>query len=123
MAEALVPIGLFGSIFGIVAVITYFRFRTQRELQETVRTLLQSGQQVSEEKLSELVSALSPREQDLRRGLISIAIAIAVAMFAVLVDEGDAVGPLLGIAGFPLLIGMAYLFLYQLGSKKASTVS
>lgn len=118
MVEVVVPVAFFVAVFGIIAVVVYFRFRSQQELQETVRTLLQSGQPVSEEKLSELVAALSPREQDLRRALISIAIAIAIALFAFMLDERDAFGPLMGLAAFPLLIGFAYLFLHQNGQKK-----
>ena len=118
MEDFIVPVALFGSIFGIIAVVTYFRFRGQREMQETVRTLLQSGQPMSEDSLSELMAALSPREQDLRRGLISISIAIAVAVFAFGVGEEEAIYPLLGIAAFPLFIGCAYFLLYQMAGKK-----
>ena len=115
MVEVIVPTALFLTIFGIVAVVVYFRYRSQSELQETIRTVLQSGQAVSEETLAELVSALTPGENDKRRGIISIAIALAIGVLAFAVDEGDAVYPLLGIAAFPLFLGLAYFLLYAMG--------
>jgi hypothetical protein len=52
---------------------------------------------------------------------VSIAIAIATAAFALGVGEPDALGPLTGIAAFPLLVGLAYVGLHWFGRSRDVT--
>ena len=110
--EVLVPLGLFVMIFGVVATTLYFRFRSRKEVQDTVRALIASGQSLSTELLEELSQGLQSTGDDFRKAVISIGAGLGVVGFAFLVDEGDAIGPLLGIACFPFFIGLAYLFLW-----------
>ena len=65
---------------------------------------------------------MQPANADLRRGMISIAVAIAVGVFAFAVGDSGVKTPLLGIAAFPLLIGIAYLILHRMkGTAGAAT--
>ena len=118
MVETLVPIALFATVAVIVGLITYFRFRSVRETQETVRTLLHSGQPVSEESMRALVLALTPGELDLRRGVIAFAISAGLAALAFAADEGSVVYPLLGVAAFPCCLGVAYFILWKLNERR-----
>lgn len=111
MEAIFVPLTLFAMIFGIVAVVMFFRFRGRQELQMTVRATIESGQTLSVELLEQLTAALHPKRNDIRRGIVLLAIGFAFAVFAVVVGNEKASGPLLGLAAFPLLTGLAYLLL------------
>ncbi len=113
MDEMFVPIAMFIMIFGICAVVMFYRFRSRQELQMTVRSAIDSGQALSAEVLSELTSALHPKKNDLRRGMVFVAVGLAFVAFSFAVGEEDAVGPLLGISAFPFFTGIAYLILWS----------
>ncbi len=111
MDEIFVPLSLFAMIFGIVAIVMFFRFRNRQEFQLTVRATLESGQTLSAELLEQLAAALHPKRNDIRRGTVLLAIGFAFVLFAFAVGDDDASGPLLGLAAFPVLTGLAYLLL------------
>ena len=121
MEAIFVPLGLFLMIFGVFAVVMFFRYRTRRELQMTVRAAIESGQELSAEVLGELTSALDAKRNDLRRGIVAIAIGLAFVAFAFAIGEQDALGPLLGLSAFPFLTGVAYLVLWFLDRKQNQT--
>lgn len=118
MAEMSVPIVLFLTIGGVIALNFYFRYRTRQAIQLTVRTAIEQGQTLTTDVLEGLTESLNSRYGDLRRGVISIAIGIAIAIFAVVLGEEDAEGPLLAISGFPFVLGVAYLGLWYFLKRK-----
>ena len=80
---------------------------------DVVRTHLSKGLGFSKEDRDENIRRIGfVCELLSRHGVISIAIAIAIVIFAFAVGEDDALGPLTGIASFPMLVGVAYLGLY-----------
>ena len=115
-----IPIVLFLVIGTCVGLALYFRFRSRQEMQLTVRSIVDSGQSMSPDALKELTEALFPPRSDLRRGVIFLAIGVATIAFAYLVDEGDAVGPLIGISAFPFLVGFAYIGLALMNNDKGT---
>ena len=117
LAEALVPVTLFVMIFGIVAIVTFYRFRNRQELQLTIRATLDSGQALSSELLEQLTAALQPQHNDVRRGVILLAIGLAFVCMAFLIGDEDAVGPMLGFSAFPILTSFAYLLMGYFGQK------
>ena len=70
------------------------------------------------EVLESLSDSLSSKHSDLRRGVISVAIGIALFIFAQLIGEPDAEGPMRALAAFPLLLGIAYLGLWYFLKRK-----
>jgi len=117
MAEALVPVALFTMIFGIVAIVTFYRFRSRQELQLTIRATLDSGQALSSELLEQLTAALQPQRNDFRRGVILLAIGLAFICLAFVMDDEGVTGPMLGVSAFPIFTGFAYLLMGYLGQK------
>ena len=117
MDAIIVPVALFMMIFGVVAIVTFYRFRNRQELQLTVRATLESGQARSGELLQQLTAALHPQSNDIRRGVILLAIGLAFVCLAFLVGDGDTFGPLLGISAFPGFTGLAYIMMGYLGQK------
>ena len=111
----LVPIVMFISIAVVIGLAMYFGYRSKQDVQTTVQAALDKGQELSPELLDKLGGALPSPKSDLRRGVMAIMIAVAIGVFAYMVGEEDAQGPLLGIAAFPFLIGVAYLALHKFG--------
>ncbi len=110
-----IPITMFISLAVVAGLVLYFKYKTKHEVQETVRSALDKGQELSPELLDKLGDALPSPKSDLRRGIMSITIGLAIGAFAYLLGEEDAQGPLLAISAFPVLIGVAYLGLHKFG--------
>lgn len=107
-----VPIVMFLSVALIFSLFFFFRFRTRKEIQRTLRAAIEQGQELTPDILDRLGETRSGIA-DLRRGAISVALGIAILAFGVLLGEEDALGPLLAISAFPFLIGLAYLGLWK----------
>lgn len=106
---------------GIVGVVTYYRYRRRREVQETIRLAIEKGQELPAEFLETISSPKDlpkkpKKDQDLRRGVVLMAVGLGVAAFGILVGE-DAVRPLMGIGSIPFLIGAALTALWVLRSR------
>ncbi len=106
-------------IGGTIALITYFRFRRRREVQETIRVAIEKGQELPTEFLETISSPKDrpKKDQDLRRGVVLTAVGLGIGAFGFLVGEDDAVGPLMGIGSIPLLIGLALTALWILRTR------
>ncbi len=90
----------------------YFRQRSEQEVQLTLRTAIERDQSLSPETIESMLPKPKP-DADLRRGVMCIVIALATVFFALATPEEAAMGPLVGLACFPLLIGLAYLLLWR----------
>ena len=115
-----VPIVLFIAIAVVLCVYYYLRHRTRQAVQETVRTAIEQGQQLTPEILEKLGQSPQPKKSDLRRGVILISVGLGIAAFGALVGEDDAMRPLLAIGSLPFLIGIAYLGLWKFGKSEQS---
>ncbi len=120
MHEFWIPIVLFVSIAVVLSLWIFFRYRSRSALQQTVQIAIEKGQELSPELLEKLGQPGTSRDSDLRRGVISLGIGIAFAIFALILDEADAIRPLLGVAAFPFMLGVAYLALWAFVGKKGA---
>ena len=119
MDGQLIPIVLFIVIGIALSLAFYYRYRTRKEVQESVRAAIDKGQELTPELLKSLGEAGDPKIADLRRGTISIAIGLAFVTFALVLGEEDARRPLTAISAFPFLLGLAYLGLWRFGHSSA----
>ena len=119
MEDTLVPIALFTMITVIFSLLFYFRYRSRQDVQQTVRMAMESGQQLTPELLETLSDAIGSKFGDLRRGLISIAIAIGFVALSQAVADEEAGPAMLGIAAFPFAIGVAYVGLWYFTRKRS----
>ncbi len=119
--EIVVPLAAFTMIFGICAVVFYYRYKSRQELQLTVRSAIDSGQPLSAELLVELTASLYAKRNDQRRGVICVAVGLAFICLAMLIGEHGPSGPLLGISAFPFLVGVAYLVLWRMNRDQESS--
>jgi hypothetical protein len=112
--EVFVPAILFGSIVGIVWLVSHFNFKKRSTVHETLRHAIDQGQVLSDDMMVRLSLANDPVRADLRRGVLFIAAGLAFAFLGTMVgmEEGDAIRPRLGVAAFPVFLGLAYLGLW-----------
>ncbi len=118
MGEEMIPIVLF-IVFGAVLGLSFhFRHKTRQELQTTVRVAIDHGQELTPEVLEGLADSLNSKFSDLRRGVISIAIGLAILVFGFLLDKEEAERPLMAISVFPFLVGIVYVGLWYFIRRK-----
>ena len=141
MDSDLVPVVFFIFLGAIILLPRYLRFRERQKLMETVRLAYERGQPAPTELIAQMArldgQSTSPglvdaavngrarapgRDRDLRRGAMLIAVAIAIALFGGALSFTDAAGagswPLVGIAAFPGLIGVAFVALWLIDRRR-----
>jgi hypothetical protein len=113
--EVWIPLTMFIGLAVVLSLLVWFRYKAKRDLQVTIRAAIEKGEGLSPELIENLVNPPVSPQRDLRRGVISVVTAVALALFAFFLDEGDAFGPLMGIAMFPLSIGAGFLLMHRFG--------
>lgn len=112
MSPIFVPVVLFFVIGSVLIAYFYFRHRARLEVQKTVRTAMERGQDLNPELLEAIGGEVIGGQWDLRKGTIWLALAVALGLMAWVLQEPK----LLGIAAFPLMLGIAYLVLWRLNT-------
>lgn len=113
--DVLAPLTVFGSVVLIVWVIVSNRTRRNREVLETVRTAIQSGQAMTPETIRALGVERKKKGGDIRWGVILVSIALAFVTLGYTigaVDGGDAEEAFVimtGVAAFPGFVGVALI--------------
>ena len=115
---------LFSFLAAVILVPMFLRSRERMALVKAARDAIERGAVLP----PELIEALKPEQQapsaerDLRRGAVLIAVALALVVFsmALSIPDFEVVGPLLGIAAFPGLIGLVYVAFWFTGRNKPS---
>lgn len=113
MVEILIPISMFIALTVILCLFFLFRYKTRSEMQATIRTALDKGQELSPEIIDRLGTPKPPKDKDLRVALIWFALAVSfVALGAAIPDDDEAFQVLMGVSAFPLSLGVAYLIMW-----------
>lgn len=117
--EIAVPLSLFCSVTLIFIFAFYFGQKKQAEVQQTIRKAVENGSQLTPDLVRSIGAPRMPRNTDLRRGIILIAIAVAIIVFgwALSSYDDETMMAMLGIAAFPGLVGLAYLGFHVVGSS------
>ena len=118
--EIVVPVAIFGSIVGIVWLVSYFNARKRFTIHETLRHAIDKGQTLSPELLVNMSLVTDPVRADLRRGVLFLAFGAAFAVLGTLIgmEESEAITPMLGVATFPIFMGIAYIGLWAFSRGK-----
>ena len=125
MEDILVPIvgciAVFGSLTAICVLPGFFKHKSQREMQKTVRASIAQGHSLPPELIEVLTrdvrKGLPSRARDVRRGVMLVSTAIGVALlgqfsnFGINTNGLAIANGLLGVACVPFCIGLAYLVL------------
>jgi len=110
----LVPLIVFASIVLIIATPFYFRHRNRRVIYDAIKTSVEKTGEADPKLIAAITHDTVGPNADLRRGVLMLALAVAIAGFGLLADA-DVVGvPVWTIALFPALVGGAYIVLHFL---------
>tara|TARA_R110002124_G_scaffold68768_8_gene185718 strand:- start:570 stop:941 length:372 start_codon:yes stop_codon:yes gene_type:complete len=122
MEDILVPIVLFSVLPICIWLVSLFNYKKRLTAHETVRHAIDSGQTISPELIEKMSLLVDPIRADLRRGVLFIAFGAAFAVLGFMVghEESEAVMPMLGVASFPVFLGLAYLGLWAFGHGRKS---
>ena len=111
---AITMLTVFGAPVLIVALIMYFSFSKSRAMHRTVRMMVEKGQPVPEALLNP--PPAQRQRSDLRRGVVLTMIGIGVIAFLGAASEWEGGAWTLGL--IPFLIGVGYLLVWKLDTKK-----
>lgn len=121
MVEILIPISMFIALTIVLCLFFMFRYKTRSEMQATIRTALDRGQELSPEIIDRLGTPKPPKDKDLRTALIWFALAASTAAFGFGIPDhqGEVLRIMMGIAVFPLSLGIAYLTMWYFSGRKS----
>lgn len=116
-----IPIVMFIGLTIVLCLFFWFRSRNRSEMQLTIRTAIDKGQELSPEIIDRLGSPKAPKDKDLRLSLLWIALALGTGVFGFMLREQDeeVLAVFAGFAAFPLFIGLAYLIMWRLGENRS----
>lgn len=119
MAEELIPIIMFISIAVVLVFLFWFRFRAREGTQQTIRTALDKGHELTPEVIDRLGHPRPSKYRDLRLGVIWLAIAVGLALMAVAVGNfaKEALHGTLASAALPAAVGVGYLIIHWITGK------
>jgi hypothetical protein len=91
------------------------------ELVRLVSLSIEKGQDLSPEVIDRLGHPRPHKDRDLRLALIWIALAVGLALFGFAIPEhkDDAQRVFMGIAAFPLSLGIAFLIMWRFTERKS----
>jgi bacteriorhodopsin len=114
-----VPIALFTGLTIVVCVFYWFRYRTRSDMQATIRTALEKGQELTPDIIDRLGAPKRPRDKDLRVALVFLAIAVGMSIFGFMIpdDDQEVTQIFMGMASFPFFIGLAYMIMWRFTEK------
>ena len=118
--EIIIPSMLFICLTLAIVLPIFFRYRFRAEVQTTVRSAIEKGQELTPEILERLGESKKPKNADLRKGIMSLMIAFGIAAFGFFVDidDEDVGNVFLAIACIPAFVGIAYMIMWKLDDTK-----
>lgn len=118
MDDILVPISLFAIIPITTWLVLKYRTAAYSKTADTLTALINKDVEITPELIRSLGVRPAKRHRDLRIGLFLIAISLAAVFFGGLIPEDEAHDIFLGLASFPFLVGLVYLGLWALITRK-----
>lgn len=113
--EIMVPVSLFVALAVVIGLAIYFGHRRDANRQKTLQAMVEHGVQIPPELLVPPVRS----DADLRRGLIFVGTGLGLMAMLGLLPTGE-VG-VWSVGLIPVLIGVAYLIAWRIGSKRAAS--
>ncbi|MBT4740536.1 MAG: hypothetical protein HN793_13800 [Rhodospirillaceae bacterium] len=116
-AEQITPIVLLLALAVVGVFYLHYRHRTRAQVQETIRSAISQGAQLTPELVQVLGEPAVAKNSDLRRGVILLFFGVALFFCGIIAamfgnDDGGAAFFMV-VSTFPLLVGTAYLLLWK----------
>ena len=106
---SLIVLIVFASIAIVAFIAFHFSYKRRTVVYDTIKIAIEKTGTADAALIEAIVRDNVGPNADLRKGIILVAVAAAFAILGLQVDEADAVGPMLGVASFPGLVGLAYI--------------
>ena len=119
--DAFVPFAVFLSIVVVIALILRYQYRVKKLKMEAIFLALKNADTVDVNIIEAIKRDDSSLSKDLRRGIIFIAFALAVAIFSQflsLLRSPELSEAVLGLSVFPASIGAVYLTFHYLDKRQ-----
>ncbi len=107
--EIIVPTVLFISIAAVFVAAYFFQHRNRRVVYDAIKVAIEKTGQVDAALVEAIIRDKVGPNADLRKGIVLIAISMAFIILGYTIDEAEAIGPMIGVASFPGLVGLAYV--------------
>jgi hypothetical protein len=109
---------MFAAMTIIISLFFWFRYRARSEMQLTIRSAIDKGQELTPELVESLGKPQQPsKDKDLRLSLIWFAIAFGVSLFGAAIGAVEDDEPVFlimsGIAALPFMLGLAYFIMWK----------
>ncbi|HOP19700.1 MAG TPA: DUF6249 domain-containing protein, partial [Amphiplicatus sp.] len=109
MEDVFVPVTLFVVIGVIFLSAYYFSYRKRSIVYDAIKVAIEKTGQVDAALVEAIIRDKIGPNADLRKGILLIAVAAAFVILGYTIDDAEAIGPLMGVASFPGLIGVCYI--------------
>ena len=107
--DVLIPLAVFGSIALIAYFAFHFSYKKRMVVYEAIRVAIEKTGNADPQLIDAIVRENVGRNADLRKGILLIAVAAAFVALGYSIPDEEALGPMLGVAAFPGLIGFAFI--------------
>ncbi len=107
--DVLIPLVVFGSIALIAFFAFHYSYKKRMVVYEAIRVAIEKTGNADPQLIEAIVRENVGRNADLRRGIILVAVALAFITLGYVIPEEEAFGPMLGVASFPGLVGLAFI--------------
>jgi len=111
MSHQWIPMLAIAGFFASIISFFILAAKNKKEIQKTIRHLIDKGETITPELLDKLGTYKVQRVTDLRRGLALSSIGIASILCGLIVSEVQT-GFAIGV--FPLMLGLAFLLLWKI---------
>jgi len=111
-------IGVFSVVPVTVWAVSAYRHKTMKATAEVMKAMVEKGETLTPEIIRSLGVRPRRKNGDLRIGLILIAVALATIFLGVVIPDEEANQAFMGVAMFPLLVGIVYVGLWAFIGRK-----
>lgn len=110
--DVLIPFTLFAALALIIISAFYFSYKKRTVTYDAIKTAIDKTGSVDPVLVDAIIRDNVGPYADLRKGVILMALAAGFVILGFLVDDAEAIGPMIGLASFPGLVGLAYVFFH-----------
>ncbi len=118
--DVFVPFVVFAALASIVISAFYFSYKKRIVVYDAIKVAIEKTGSVDPALVEAIIRDNVSPYADLRKGIILIAVAAAFAVLGLCVPDDEAIRPMLGVASFPGLVGLAYVGFHFFAPREAT---
>ena len=118
--DVFVPFVVFAALASIVISAFYFSYKKRIVVYDAIKVAIEKTGSVDPALVEAIIRDNVGPYADLRKGIILIAVAAALVVLGLCVPDDEAIRPMLGVASFPGLVGLAYVGFHFFAPREAT---